>query len=67
MALFIKNLHTRWVLGASLFYFWVGLKPLKKKVLGEQDGGGVGGHGIHLSTDTSGIHLQTQEYIQNTS
>ena len=30
--------------------------PLKKKVRGEQDGGGVGGHGIYLSSQ---IH---QEY-----
>ena len=33
----------------------------------EQDGGGVDGCGIHLSTDTSRIHLQTQKCIQNTS
>ena len=25
---------------------------------GEQGGGGVGGRGIHLSADTSGIHLR---------
>ena len=34
----------------------------------EQGGGGVGGHGsIYLSMDTSGIYLQTQKCIQNTS
>ena len=32
-----------------------------------QDGGGVGGHGVHLSTNTSGIHLQTQKCMQNIS
>ena len=34
---------------------------------GEQDGGGVGGHGVHLSTDTSGMHLQTQKCMQKIS
>ena len=33
----------------------------------EQDGGGVGGRGVSLSKDTSGIHLQTQKCMQNTS
>ena len=33
----------------------------------EQDGGGVGGRGEPLSTDTLGTHLQTQNCMQNTS
>ena len=32
-----------------------------------EDSRGVGGCGVHLSMDTSGIHLQTQECMQNTS
>ena len=32
-----------------------------------RDGGGVGGRGVHLFTDTTGIHLQTQNCMQNTS
>ena len=34
----------------------------------EQDDGGVGGYeSMYLSVDTSGIYLQTQKCIQNTS
>ena len=33
--------------------------PQFKSINLEQDGGGVGGRGVHLSMDTSGIHLQT--------
>ena len=32
----------------------------------EQEGGGGGGHAV-LSTDTSGVHLQTQKCMRNTS
>ena len=39
------------------------LKPTQ----GEQDGGGVGGRSTSLSTDTPGMHLQTQKCMQNTS
>ena len=33
----------------------------------EQDGRGVGGCGVPLSTDAPGIHLQMQKILQNTS
>ena len=32
-----------------------------------EDGRGVGGRGVPLSTDAPGIHLQMQKVLQNTS
>ena len=40
---------------------------LKMNMGGEQDSRRVGGYGVHLSEDASGIHLQTQKFMQNTS
>ena len=39
----------------------------RRLIDGEQDGRGVGRHGVHLSMDTSGRHLKTQKFMQNTS
>ena len=46
---------------------WRPLLFLLKSPVFERDGEGVGGHGVHLSIDTSGIYLQIQKCMQNTS